>query len=150
MKEDLAYFLNNTIKTESNCLEWTKCLNTDGYPRTSWRGSSNGKVHRIVYELYNGVDISGYVVRHKCDNPKCVNPEHLEIGSHTDNMKDRDSRDRHGAAKIQSKDVNTICFLYSTKMYTQKEIGDLFGINSRTVSSIIKGTHWKHVARSFT
>lgn len=147
MLRDLDFFLKHT-KQQGNCLEWTKCLNTDGYPRTAWNNSSNGKVHRIVWELYNKQSAKNLVIRHSCNNPKCINPNHLVIGTPADNMKDRDSAGRHGANKILPKDVNTICSLYSTNLYTQKEIGTLFGINNRTVSSIIKGTHWKHVPRN--
>ena len=45
---DLEFFLKHT-KENGDCLEWTRCFNTDGYPRCAWNGSSNGKVHRIVY-----------------------------------------------------------------------------------------------------
>lgn len=146
MNKDLDFFLKHTIPI-GTCKEWTKCLNTDGYPRTAWEGSTNGKVHRIVWELSNKKSATGLVVRHLCNNPKCINPKHLSIGTPADNMKDRDSAGRHGASKITPKDVNIICHLYNTKQYTQKEIGSLFSIDSRTVSSIIKGKHWKHVKR---
>lgn len=62
-------------------------------------------------------------------------------------MKDRDLRDRHGAAKIHSSQVNVICVMWDSGQYIQKEIRNMFGINPRTVSSIIRGTHWKHVKR---
>lgn len=142
--KDLGFFLSNTT-LEDGCLIWKGCFNTDGYARTAWSGHSNGKVHRIVYELYYKDNPDGFVVRHSCDNPKCINPIHLSRGTNTENIKDRTERNRHGQRKIESKDVGTIRLLYKTKQYTQKEIGNLFGINSRTVSSIIKGSHWKSV-----
>jgi len=77
-----------------DCLEWTRCYNSDGYPRMAWNGSTNGKVHRIVYELSTGESPNGYVVRHRCDNPRCVNPSHLELGTALDNIKDREDRGR--------------------------------------------------------
>lgn len=80
-------------KPNGDCMEWTRCCNSDGYPRMAWKGSPNGKVHRIVYSLLHG-DIDGLVVRHKCDNPKCINPDHLEIGTQSDNTKDRCVRGR--------------------------------------------------------
>lgn len=147
MIKDLNYFLKNT-KPNGDCLEWTKCFNSDGYPRTNWKGSCNGKVHRIVWELSNKQLATTKVVRHICNNSKCINPKHLTIGTTADNIKDRDLAGRHGASKISPKDVNAICQLYNTKQYTQKEIGIMFGINNRTVSSVIKGTHWKHVPRT--
>lgn len=146
MIKDLEYFLSRTKKV-GDCLEWTKCLNTDGYPRTTWGGHSNGKVHRIVWELANGHEATGRVVRHLCNNPRCINPNHLAIGTPLDNSKDRDLADRSGSRKISQRDVNPICVLYASGEYTQKEIGAKFGIDSRTVSSIIKGKHWKWVKR---
>lgn len=144
--KDLSFFLKQTTQN-GDCLEWIRALNTDGYPRTVWKGSTNGKVHRIVWELFNKEDATGKIVRHLCNNPKCINPKHLSIGTIADNIRDRDLANRHGARKITPKDVLTICALYKTKRYTQKEIGTLFGINSRTVSSVINGKHWKHVNR---
>lgn len=146
MNRDLNYFLAST-KTVGECMEWTKCFNTDGYPRTAWQGNSNGKVHRIVYELAKEKSASGLVVRHTCDNPKCINPDHLLLGTATDNMADRTERSRHGQAKIQPKDVVTICELYNTDRYTQVELGKMFSISARTISSIIRGHHWKSIPR---
>lgn len=146
MKKDIDYFLKHT-KAVGECLEWTKCLNTDGYPRTAWNGHANGKVHRIVYELVYNTTAKGKVVRHTCDNPKCINPDHLLLGSPTENIADRTSRNRHGQAKIQPKDVITICELYNTGRYTQVEIGNMFSLSGRTISSIIRGDHWKSIPR---
>ena len=58
------------------------------YGRTRWEGRSQG-VHRILYEIFNGPIPEGLVVRHRCRNTLCANPEHLKIGTHGDNMKDR-------------------------------------------------------------
>lgn len=74
------------------CLIWTRCLNTDGYPRANVGGNPNIKVHREVFK-----DVYGYlpeVVRHSCDNPKCINPAHLIGGTATSNMNDRRERGR--------------------------------------------------------
>lgn len=144
MKKDLHYFMSRT-NPNGECLEWTKCLNTDGYARTAWNGYPNGKVHRIVYELYYNKDPSGLVVRHTCDNPKCINPNHLVLGTPADNNRDRDTRGRHGKSKTTLKEVQMIRDLYATRKYFQREIADIFGINHRTVSSIVTHTHYKHV-----
>lgn len=144
MKRDLDFFLSHTVENGS-CLEWTRCFNTDGYPRCGWNGHSNGKVHRIVWELCTGQSADGLVVRHKCDNIRCINPNHLEIGTNADNMLDRDLRGRHGAAKLTRDQVNEIRELYKTGAYLQRELGEMFGINSRTVSSLVNYVHWKTV-----
>lgn len=85
------------------CDEWTGATTPDGYPRRAYRGNSNTRWHRVVYCQANGLeleDIAGQVVRHTCDNIRCVDPAHLVIGSVADNMRDRDLRDRHGKARV--------------------------------------------------
>lgn len=84
----------------SECIDhgYHKCLNKNGYYR-SWYPSS-GKLellHRVVYCEHHNIQlhyIKGYSVRHTCDNPRCINPEHLLLGSHADNMRDRKERGR--------------------------------------------------------
>lgn len=144
MKRDLEFFLSHTTPN-GECLEWARCFNTDGYPRCSWNGNSNGKVHRIVWELANHKEAVDLIVRHSCDNPKCINPKHLLIGTVAENMLDRELRGRHGKAKITRDQVIEIRELYQTGKYTQKELGIKFGLNSRTISSLINRTHWKTV-----
>lgn len=93
MKEITPELLLSYTANNNGCCEWTRCYNTDGYPRMVYKGSSNGKVHRIILELL-GFDIEGKVVRHTCDNPKCINPEHLVVGTPVENAKDRQDRGR--------------------------------------------------------
>ena len=123
MKKELAALLSYTYQ-DGECLVWTRCFNTDGYPRASVDGNSNAKVHRVVYELVNGPLEKGQVVRHTCDNPKCINPAHLLAGTHTDNMRDRDERERHGKSKVTKEQVRMIRDLWDTNNYLQKELAD--------------------------
>lgn len=139
----LKHYLNRTVPTKDGCMEWTGCLNTDGYPRVTYKGSSNGKVHRLVYALSTGENIEGKVIRHKCDNPLCINPDHLLSGTNTDNMSDRDARQRHGAAKLTHDQVRAIRLLGSS--FKNIELASMFHVNPRTISSILLGKHWKHV-----
>lgn len=136
MKDTVEYWLKRTAQ-EGDCLVWTKCCNTDGYPRAVYKGSSNGKVHRIVYQLsHPEVDISNKVVRHKCDNPKCINPDHLVIGTVADNMMDRDVRGRSATAKLKPEQVLLIRKLYESGEYTQRALASIFNVDSRTISSV--------------
>lgn len=91
MCKELDKYLSFTLSNK-DCLEWTRALNTDGYPRAVVNGNYNGKVHRRVFELVNGY--LPEVVRHSCDNPVCINPDHLLAGTHIDNVKDRVDRKR--------------------------------------------------------
>ncbi len=115
-----------------DCLEWTRCLNTDGYPRLY----PNIKVHRLLYKLLHGVDIEGLVVRHTCDNPKCLKPEHLVEGTALENVQDRVKRDRTYRT-ITKEFVDDIKLFPDT--CTNKEIAEVVGIDHRRVSEIRSG-----------
>lgn len=142
----LENFLKHT-QSSGDCLIWIRCFNTDGYPRASWKGNSNGKVHRIVYSLVHPLeDITGKVIRHTCDNPKCINPDHLLSGTNADNMKDRDSRFRHGAAKITPAQVLEIRDMFKQNPKLKSPVvAAQYGISHKTVLSIKHGKHWKHL-----
>lgn len=132
----LEDILKHTVEV-NGCLEWTRCFNTDGYPRMAWLGSTNGKVHRIVAEL-SGQDVVGKVVRHKCDNPKCINPEHLVTGSVIDNVRDMDERDRR-FKKVDTKTVAAVIALWETGLFSKTDIAEKLGIDQRRVSEITLG-----------
>lgn len=122
----LDKLLSNTIQV-GECLEWCGCFNTDGYPRMFHKGNTNTKVHRLVCELSNEMLIDGLIVRHTCDNSKCINPNHLVLGTMTDNMKDRQERQR--THKFMSQDeVNEIHSLRD-KSLTQQYIALELGVN---------------------
>lgn len=80
-------------ETNRGCWEWRGRRNDLGYAVMKSRGKQV-RVHRVMWEMHNGPIPDGLVVRHKCDNPPCVNPNHLEIGSHLDNMEDMKTRGR--------------------------------------------------------
>lgn len=132
----LDKLLANTAQI-GGCMEWNGCYNTDGYPRINWHGNTNGKVHRIVYQLFTGKNITGKVIRHICDNPKCINPKHLIEGSALDNIKDRVKRERtHNQVSFEEKDK--ILRLRYGHHLTYKQIADQLGIKYKRVEYIIK------------
>src|ERR1035437_6756985 len=77
----------------SNYWEWLNSIDRYGYGKVKLNGKMVG-VHRISYELYNGSIPAKMCVCHRCDNRKCINPEHLWLGTHLDNAQDRDSKGR--------------------------------------------------------
>lgn len=139
---------------ESGCIEWTGAT-SDGYGSICVR-KKNGKkgtigTHRLSYQAYFGDIPQGMCVCHKCDNRKCVNPEHLFLGTHLDNAKDREVKGRGNhqigekcTAKLKEKQVVLIRKLYKHGIL-QKDIANRFGINPSTISYIITRKTWKHI-----
>lgn len=93
-------FFSFINKTET-CWIWTGALNEAGYGMISDRsvksGSTAKRAHRVSYEIHKGEIPPGLHILHTCDNPKCVNPGHLILGTNLDNVKDMVSKKRHWA-----------------------------------------------------
>ena len=121
---------------DNECWEWKGKVNAkDGRPYFTVDGKRRPS-YAYVYESFTGSKVKeGEMVRHKCDNPTCCNPHHLDIGNHQDNMDDMKERGRHGLPKIV---VRAILRLRSEGR-TQQEIADLYGISRETISAIDTG-----------
>lgn len=115
--------------------------------------------HRFSYELAHGKIPDGFRVLHKCDTPRCVNPNHLFLGTMSDNAHDMVNKGRHGskthperfergsrhhAAKLTEDDIAKIKNLREAGVY-QKDIAKLFGVSQSVISNIETGTTWAHV-----
>lgn len=85
-------FWNHVKKTDS-CWEWLGPKDRDGYGRYNMKPSRYG-AHRLAYEWIKGPIPPNMVVCHSCDNPSCVNPDHLWIGTQLDNIADMDAKGR--------------------------------------------------------
>jgi len=94
----LARFESKFKKTDG-CWEWEGCKSKSGYGQFGVRGDNSYFVsrytHRVSWELYRGEIPKGLCVLHRCDNPSCVNPEHLFLGTHKDNTQDMVEKGRH-------------------------------------------------------
>ena len=130
----------------SCCWEWTACKYSDGYGRFVLNYRDLG-AHRVAYTLAKGEIPEGLLVRHTCDNPACCNPDHLILGTHADNMADRQERNRqvkgedNSFSKLTSKQVMEI---YNLPLL-QNEIAKLYNIDQATVSRIKHKKIWKHI-----
>lgn len=137
--------------TESGCWIWTAYTNADGYGQIN-ADNRMKKAHRVSWELYNGVIPDSMCICHKCDTPSCVNPNHLFLGTHTENIQDMFLKGRadlkhgskHGRTELSEEDVISMrkkCNEGTPQQY----FADKHGINKGTVSKIILRKTWRHV-----
>jgi len=86
--EKAKWVMSKAIRTESGCLEYASALNTTGYCRISAKGSKQYLASRFIYTHLVGPIPVGLYVCHSCDNKICIEPAHLFLGTHADNMQD--------------------------------------------------------------
>jgi len=130
-------FLAKVKVMDSGCHEWQAGLNKGGYGKFQTLGRTM-PAHRVAYRLFKQDPEKNYVLHH-CDNRKCVNVEHLFLGTIQDNIVDMDEKKRRGTkSKLTYDDVDVIKNLLQDR-YTQQHIAKEFNINQTTVSRIKLG-----------
>jgi len=82
------------VDRTDDCWLWTACRTTHGYGQFRPERSRGAQAHRVAWELTNGPIPAGMLVLHRCDNPPCVNPAHLFLGTQSDNMRDMYAKGR--------------------------------------------------------
>ena len=152
LASDFVRFLQFVEISESHdCWEWQG--NCPGGRHGHFAlGPKTVKAHRWIFELLNGPIQDGLVIRHKCDNPKCVNPLHLEQGTLSDNTRDAVKRGRwpdrsgekHPLAKVNEKIVRAIR-RDAELGRPQSQIADCYGISRGQVQKIIHRINWDHI-----
>jgi HNH endonuclease len=121
--------------------------NTDGYPVTKIAGK-NCRIGRLFFERFKGEIPDGKIVRHTCDNRMCINPDHLILGTHADNMRDMAERGRapfggnHHNAKISERQVMEIRGNTSDSMMT---LAKRYGVSKSHIWNIKHGVKWRRV-----
>jgi hypothetical protein len=146
-------FWKKVNKTDG-CWLWTASKNWAGYGKF-WTGEVLTASHRFSFELMHGPITNGRCVLHKCDNPACVRPDHLFLGTHADNIHDMMRKGRRGytglrgtknhKAKLTENHVRSIR-RHLEQGSRRSEIAKQLGVNWSTIDRIAKGERWKHVA----
>lgn len=141
------------VGDEDTCWIW-QGKKEEGYGRLYFKGKKR-YVHRVAWELANEQPVpDGLFVLHKCDEPACVNPGHLWLGTQADNMKDmrEKGRDVKGelspTSKLTEAQVKEILQIHGEGKLNMKEISRLVGVHYNTVRRIISREKWKHVETS--
>jgi hypothetical protein len=136
-------FLAKVIKSPEGCWQWAGGIYPSGYG-SFWIDGQTRRANRVSYELFKGAIPEGLFVLHECDNPPCVNPDHLFLGTPLDNMQDKCAKGRHRfgrTCKLTEEDIRVI----RASDLPQAKLGVQFGIHQVTVSEIVTRKIWKHI-----
>lgn len=136
----------------TGCWLWIGGLDRTGYAKVS-ASYRTERASRVSWELVNGPISDGLFVCHRCDNRACVNPAHLFLGTHQDNMADmvRKGRSprgvRNSGAKLRESDVVTIHDMLRDGASTS-DVAQRFGICQESANKIARGVTWSHVGQA--
>ena len=131
---------------DKSCWNWTASRKPAGYGHMSWNGRENG-THRISWELAHGAIPDGLFVLHACDNPRCVNPAHLFLGTHQDNVTDMMRKGRsvnlrgeqHGNCKLSDAQVAEIRRRYEAGDTSCRKLAAEFEVAPSNINKIVLG-----------
>jgi len=139
---------------KNDCWIWIAGKGRDGYGRFYVKNTTikdhRVRANRLSYEYYYGIPPNNMEVCHKCDNPACVNPNHLFLGSKRDNQLDKIAKNRqargtiNGRSKLTEFDIINIRQLYKQGTTCQM-LANMYNMGWTTINNIIKRNIWTHI-----
>lgn len=183
MADVIPIILNNPVLAESarrrlaqygrsmptGCIEWVSARNEKGYGTVAFGRSLRARSHRVAWALANGRDPGPMCVCHRCDNPPCINPAHLFLGTKRDNTRDMMMKGRMKAPPVHSGDAHPLRRDPSRvsrgerngmAKLTPEQVRDIylsplgctqvrraFGVSEGTILDIRKRRTWRHVTQ---
>lgn len=156
------------IGAEDECWPWSGAAAAHGYGHVWGEKNKNVGAHRVSWELHNGPIPDGLDVLHRCDNPPCVNPAHLFLGTATDNGRDMVSKGRantprgdvHGSrtkperrprgeaswnARLNDDLVRFVRQRYAEGGISMRQLGARVGLHHGTIGQLVRRERWAHV-----
>lgn len=150
-RKSLFSRFSERVSPEPNtgCWLWLGSLNPHGYAQLGAGGAGTGSrtAHRVAFEIFKRPLNHGEVVCHSCDNPQCVNPDHLFVGTDADNVRDCISKGRNafGERCGQSKLSDEIVRAIRKSDKTHSELAREYGCSVACISNARAGKTWRHV-----
>ena len=144
----LSYFPKNYNESYmlDLCWEWQGAISRSGYGNTCY-GCENYLAHRMSYIIFNGPIRSDQLIRHTCDNPKCVNPNHLITGNNSDNSIDMVKRNPRSNIKLNEEAVKVIKWMlkYQYEKGLGRKLAKAYKISPSIISRIHTNKYWSWV-----
>lgn len=135
----------------SDCIEHAGCVDKDGYGWIKRNGKSQ-RAHRVAWEKANSRPVpAGMFVLHSCDNPTCVNPDHLRIGTHQENVDEKVQRQRQTkgesvtSSRLKESDIVAIRGMHAFGNCSLNQIAKKFGVSKNCIWKIVTMVNWRHV-----
>ena len=139
-------------RTPSGCILWKGAKNARGYGIIGTTGRKTMLAHRLSWQMHNGKIHDKLHVLHSCDVPDCINPDHLFLGTHQDNMRDMMKKnrqvqgERQGSAKLTRDDIRKIRQEHSEDGTSYSKLAEKYGVVISHICHIVKKKNWKHVS----
>ncbi|MEJ7932584.1 HNH endonuclease [Ramlibacter sp. AN1015] len=156
----LSRLIGSSCATESGCREWMLTVNRGGYGKTKVKGRTMG-AHRAMWIAARGPIPTGMLVCHTCDNPRCINIEHLFLGTPKDNMADKMAKGRYGGgpktwrrphfgeghhkAKLTKEKALQIKLLLASGV-PRSAVAEQLGLAQHLIYDVSAGRTWRHVS----
>ena len=145
------------VSPVNDCWLWVGYISPGGYGKFRYRNESR-LAHRVAYEWAYGAFDDRLCVCHSCDVRNCVNPKHLFLGTHADNLRDMRAKgranypkgERHPRAKLTAADVIAIRASHAEHPVPHQELATQYGVKSPQICNILVGRYWKHLLEERT